>query len=66
VPRIRLYDTRHTTASLILSSGVPTKVVNELLGHSSSAVTLNTCAHVMPGMAETADAELSESLLGAG
>jgi integrase len=64
LPRIRLHDCRHTAASLMLASGVPTKVVSDLLGHSSPTITLTTYAHVMPGMAEQAGAALSASLLG--
>jgi integrase len=50
VPAIRLHDLRHTHASLLLKSGVNPKVVSERLGHSSVAFTLDTYAHVMPGM----------------
>lgn len=64
LPKIRLHDTRHTAASLMLASGVPTKVVSELLGHSSPTITLSIYAHVIPGMAEDAGAALSASLLG--
>ncbi|MGO9027358.1 MAG: tyrosine-type recombinase/integrase [Acidimicrobiales bacterium] len=35
LPRIRLHDTRHTAASLMLAQGVPVKVVSEMFGHSS-------------------------------
>jgi hypothetical protein len=48
VPRIRLHQLRHTHASLLLAAGVNPKVVSERLGHSS--FTLDTYAHVMPGM----------------
>jgi integrase len=64
LPRIRLHDTRHTAASLMLAAGVPVKVVSEMLGHSSPTITLAIYAHVMPGMAEEAGAALSASLLG--
>jgi len=64
MPRIRLHDTRHTAASLMLASGVPVKVVSEMLGHASPTITLSIYAHVMPGMAEEAGAALSASLLG--
>jgi integrase len=47
-----------------MASGVPTKVVSELLGHSSPTITLSIYAHVIPGMAEDAGAALSASLLG--
>jgi integrase len=48
----------------MLSSGVPTKVVSELLGHSSPTITLAIYAHTLPGMGEDAGAALSASLLG--
>ena len=64
LPRIRLHDTRHTAGTLMLASGVPTKVVTEMLGHSSPTITLSIYAHVLPGMAEEAGAALSASLLG--
>jgi integrase len=64
LPRIRLHDCRHTSASLMLAAGVPVKVVSEMLGHASVAITLSVYAHTMPGMAEEAGAALSASLLG--
>ena len=64
LPRIRLHDLRHTAASLMLASGVPVKVVSEMLGHSSPTITLSIYAHTLPGMAEEAGAALSASLLG--
>lgn len=63
LPSLRLHDTRHTAASLMLASGVPVKVVAELLGHDPK-VTLTTYAHVIPGMGEQAGAALSATLLG--
>jgi integrase len=63
LPRIRLHDCRHTAATLMLAAGTPVKVVAEMLGHSSTKVTLDFYAHVLPGMAERAGAELSASLL---
>jgi integrase len=64
LPRIRLHDTRHTAASLMLASGVPVKVVSKMLDHASPTVTLAVYAHVMAGMAHEAGAALSASLLG--
>jgi integrase len=56
VPTIRFHDLRHTHATLLLRTGVNPKVVSERLGHSSVAFTLDTYAHVVPGMApEAAD-----------
>ncbi len=62
VPRIRLHDVRHTHATLLLRAGVNPKVVSERLGHSSVAFTLDTYAHVMPGMQPEA-AELLAGLV---
>lgn len=62
VQPIRLHDTRHSHASLLLAAGVNPKVVSERLGHSSVAFTLDTYAHVMPGMQPEA-AELFDQLV---
>jgi integrase len=50
LPRIRFHDLRHTHATLLLRAGVNPRVVSERLGHSSVAFTLDTYAHVLPGM----------------
>jgi integrase len=63
LPRIRLHDTRHTAASLMLADGVPVKVVQELLGHSDPSITMSIYAHVLPSMGAEAGAALSASLL---
>lgn len=54
VPRIRLHDLRHTCAVLHLKAGVHIKVVQELLGHATIAITMDTYSHVLPGMQEEA------------
>lgn len=64
VPVIRLHDCRHTAVSLALADGTPVKVVQEMAGHSSPAITQGTYAHMMPGQHEAAGARLS-GLLGA-
>jgi integrase len=43
---IRLHDLRHTYATLLLKRGVPAKIVQELLGHSSITITLDLYSHV--------------------
>lgn len=64
LPKIRLHDTRHTAASLMIAAGVPAKVVQEMLGHSHVSITLALYAHVTPTMGRDAGAALSASLLG--
>ena len=62
VPKIRLYDLRHTCATLLLVAGENPKVVSERLGHASISMTLDTYSHVLPTMQEAA-AERLESML---
>lgn len=50
LPRIRVNDLRHTTATVLLEAGVHPKLVQHLLGHSTVALTLNTYSHVTPGL----------------
>ena len=64
LPIIRLYDLRHTAATLALAAGVPPKVVSEQLGHASAASTLDIYSHVLPHMQEEAAMKVEEVLLG--
>ena len=43
-----LHEARHAAASLMLSSGVPLKAVQETLGHSTIRLTADTYGHLMP------------------
>jgi len=58
---IRLHDARHTHASLMLKQGVHPKIVQERLGHSSIAITLDTYSHVSPGLQEAAAKHFDEA-----
>lgn len=58
----RLYDLRHTCATLLLVANVPAKVVAERLGHSSVTQTLDTYSHVLPVLEEKATDELRNVL----
>ena len=46
LPSIRLHDLRHTMATTALSAGIHPKVVQERLGHTTVAMTLDTYSHV--------------------
>jgi integrase len=63
LPRIRLYDLRHSAATIALAAGVSPKVVSEQLGHASTAFTLDTYAHVLPHMQDEAAAKVEAMLL---
>jgi integrase len=62
LPRIRLYDLRHSAATIALAAGVSPKVVSEQLGHASTAFTLDTYAHVLPHMQDEAAARVEAML----
>ena len=62
LPIIRLYDLRHTCATLLLSAGENPKVVSERLGHASVTLTMDTYSHVLPDMQEAATKKLEDML----
>jgi len=64
LPKIRLYDLRHTTATLLLSVGENPKVVSERLGHASIVLTLDTYSHVLPTMQKTATDKMEKLMRG--
>jgi len=61
--KIRLHGLRHTTATFMLSDGVPVKTVTDPLGHDPR-VTLATDTHAVPGLGEADGAAFSARLLG--
>jgi len=46
LPNIPFHNLRHSAASLMLAQGVPLKTIQEILGHSSIAVTSGFYAHL--------------------
>jgi len=50
LPRLRIHDLRHTAATQLWRRGVHPKVVQELLGHSTISLTLDTYSHVAPAL----------------
>ncbi|MCX6027020.1 MAG: site-specific integrase [Chloroflexi bacterium] len=59
-PAFRVYDLRHSCATLLLLAGESVKVVSERLGHASVVLTLDTYSHVLPTMQEQAAARLEQ------
>ena len=53
---------RHTCATLLLSRNVNPKLVSEMLGHATIAITLDTYSHVLPTMQKGAALALEETL----
>ena len=48
LPRFRVYDLRHTFASLLLSSNIPLPYVSQQLGHSKPMITLKFYTRWIP------------------
>jgi integrase len=63
LPRITFNDLRHTCASLLFQKNVHPKFVQELLGHASVAITLDTYSHMLPGMGSQAADAIESALL---
>jgi len=57
--RLTLHGLRHTHATLAFQAGVHPKVVQERLGHSSVAFTLDRYSHAIPAMQEDAAATVA-------
>ena len=66
LPNLRLYDLRHTMATLLLIAGENPKVVSERLGHASITLTLDTYSHVLPTMQKAAAEKLERLMIGDG
>ncbi len=64
LPDIRFHDSRHSVATLLLGIGTHPKVVQELLGHGSIGITMDTYSHVMPTMQKNVMARLDDILGG--
>jgi integrase len=62
LPDIRFHDLRHTCATLLLSRGVHPKFVQELLGHATIAITLDTYSQVLPGMGDQTATAIEDAL----
>jgi integrase len=63
VPAIRFHDLRHTSATLLLAEGVHGKIVQERLGHSNIAMTLDLYSHVTADMQRQAADVLEATVL---
>jgi integrase len=60
LPRMRLYDLRHSHATLLLAADEHIKIVSERLGHSTTRLTLDTYSHVLLGMQQRTSEKLEQ------
>ena len=49
---LRLYDLRHTCASLLIAQGASVKAVQAQLGHATASITLDVYGHLFPSELE--------------
>jgi len=61
---IRLYDLRHSCATVLLEAGTHPKVVADRLGHSSVMLTLDTYSHVTPTLQQNASLKIANMIFG--
>ncbi len=62
LPQIRFHDLQHTCATLLLGRNLNPKIVSEMLGHASIAITLDTYSHVLPNMQSEAAKAMEDAL----
>lgn len=67
IPRgFRIYDLRHSSATLLLLADEHPKVVAERLGHATVHMTLNTYSHLLPTLQRRATERIARLLEAAG
>jgi integrase len=64
LPRSRLHDLRHTSASIGLASGESLLEVSRRLGHSSISLTADTYSHISPLVAKESAERLAQQVFG--
>lgn len=60
LPKIKFHGLRHSFATYLLSEGENPKIVQEMLGHSSIGITMDTYSHVVPNLQKTATQKLDK------
>jgi len=58
---LRLYDLRHTCASLLIAQGASVKAVQAQLGHATASITLDTYGHLFPSEMEALGDRLEQA-----
>jgi integrase len=62
--RWHVHELRHSTASIMLASGVPLKVVSEFLGHANLSTTADIYSHVLAPQFEAAADTIGRAIWG--
>ncbi|MFI6513571.1 tyrosine-type recombinase/integrase [Streptosporangium sp. NPDC050855] len=59
LPPVRFHDLRHGAATMLLTAGVPIKVISEILGHATSSFTSDVYTSVAEELSEQAAAAIA-------
>lgn len=62
--RVRFHDLRHTFATMSLENGMDIKTLSAIVGHVSSATTLNTYTHITDEMRRKAAMSIDQGIAG--
>ena len=62
---LRLYDLRHSCASLLIAAGVPLRVVQDVLRHTNIRTTADRYTHLVPQVVSEAMSAIDHALGGA-
>lgn len=62
LPDMRFHDLRHSAATILLVAGVHPKVVQERMGHTTIALTMDIYSHVLPSMQQEVAEKIDEML----
>ncbi len=65
LPGIRFHDLRHTFATMSLENGMDVKTLYAIIGHVSSATTLNIYTHITDEMQRNAARNIDQGIAGA-
>jgi integrase len=64
LPTVRWHDLRHTAVSLAIEAGVPINVISQMIGRSTTSMTLDVYAHILAGQERAASRALEGALFG--
>jgi integrase len=62
LPKIRLYDLRHTHGSMLMAEGAAIKEISDRLGHANTSMTVNRYLHATPSRTKASVTRLSQAL----
>ena len=62
LPRVGVHGLRHSVASILMALGVPIRVIADILGHSTTRITLDLYAHAGDAMQRDAADQMGRAL----